>query len=127
MTQSISALAASVHHALLQGLDDYVDTFRGQTTTRRPYEDNCKVTMFQQGWGSTALGFGGIGGQACTNAYTVVVEGPMGDACVYFAGRLAYHVKRPNDLFRLDLHGQNMGDVMRWPRYEGKVPKAPAA
>lgn len=57
---------------------------------RRPYDDELNVTMFRQTWGSTALGYGGIGGAAMTNAYTVVVA-TRASACVYFGdGPLAY-------------------------------------
>lgn len=54
---------------------------------------------FPQDWGSTALGFGGIGGQMCTRAQTVVVcdEYLTGKACVYFGGRFAYIVHQPYD------------------------------
>lgn len=50
--------------------------------------------MFPQTWGSTALGFGGIGGQAITNAYTIIVECEhTGYRAVYFGGgKLAYLV-----------------------------------
>lgn len=54
---------------------------------------------FPQSWGSTSLGFGGIGGQAITAAQTTVVRGPGTDCCVYFGSRLAYHVPRPSDHF----------------------------
>lgn len=60
---------------------------------RRPNPHDCEVVMFSQTWGSTALGFGGIGGQAITNAYTVVVECVRtGNRAVYFGGRFAYLV-----------------------------------
>lgn len=60
--------------------------------TRRPYTEEVTVTLFNQGWGSTALGYDGIGGAALTDAYTVVVEF-LGVYCVYFGGgRLAYKI-----------------------------------
>ncbi len=60
---------------------------------RRPSPHDCEVVMFPQTWGSTALGFGGVGGQAFTNAYTVVVEcARAGAKAVYFGGRFAYLV-----------------------------------
>jgi hypothetical protein len=60
--------------------------------TRRPYGSEVKVTMFLQRWPSTALGYGGLGGAAMTDAYTVLCT--MGNiTCVYFGGgRLAYRV-----------------------------------
>lgn len=57
---------------------------------RRPYDEEIEVTLFKQTWGSTALGYGGIGGAAMTDAYTVVAE-TRACACVYFGdGALAY-------------------------------------
>lgn len=124
---AIDSLAASLHHAILIGLDPIEHEeyeFRrtpgkagaekvptGRMKQLRPRDDHCQITMFQQAWGSTALGFGGIGGQAITSAYTTVVIGPCADACVYFAGRLAYHIKRPNMQFYEDMAAQHMCEV----------------
>ncbi len=67
----------------------YIESFR------RPDSSECEVeAMFAQTWGSTALGYGGIGGAAMTPAYTVVVAGPDGSAAVYWAGRFAYLVPK---------------------------------
>lgn len=123
----IEALAASLHHACLIGLKpiEYPEyEFKrtpgkpgtekvptGSMKQSRPDPYHVRVVMFEQTWGSTALGFGGIGGQAITDAYTVIVDGPQGDACVYFAGRLAYHIERPNQQFREDMANQNMRAV----------------
>lgn len=58
---------------------------------RRPDISEIQVTaMFPQMWGSTALGFGGLGGAAMTPAYTVVVTGPSNQVAVYWGGRHAY-------------------------------------
>lgn len=63
---------------------------------RRPAPHDVHVAaMFPQMWGSTALGFGGIGGAAMTTAYTIIIESPhTGHFAVYFGngGRLAYIV-----------------------------------
>lgn len=60
---------------------------------RRPDVGEVQVTaMFPQLWGSTALGFGGMGGAAMTPAYTVVVTGPGNQLAVYWAGRHAYTI-----------------------------------
>ncbi|UJJ60631.1 hypothetical protein [Rhodanobacter denitrificans] len=62
---------------------------------RRAAEQECLVTVFPQLWGSTALGYGGVGGAAMTTAYTVVVEAQvLGRRAVYFGscGQLAYVV-----------------------------------
>lgn len=59
----------------------------------RPAPYDCEVqAMFAQTWGSTALGFGGVGGAAMTAAYTVVIRGPDGTMVVYWAGRFAYRI-----------------------------------
>ena len=52
--------------------------------------------MFNQLWGSTALGFGGLGGAAMTNAYTVVLRGPDGSIAVYWNGGFAYLIEAAN-------------------------------
>lgn len=63
--------------------------------SRRPTPHGCEVMMFPQTWGSTALGFGGIGGQAITTAYTVIVScDQSGASAVYFGGQFAYLVER---------------------------------
>lgn len=51
-----------------------------------------RVNLFPQLWGSTATGYGGLGGSAMTWAHTVVLE--VSDVYfVYFSrGRLAYRV-----------------------------------
>lgn len=121
MRDPVGILAASLHHAVLVGLNPErypIVTYEGTKVIktdrigeRRPHIDNVDCTMFTQVWGSTSLGFGGIGGQAMTTAYTVVVHGSMGDACVYFNGRFAYRIDRPNDLFRTDVLEYRMSKV----------------
>ncbi len=78
----------------------------------RPQEHEVDVYMFPQAWSDTTLGFGGIGGQAITKAYTIVV---MCDnsAAVYFGGRLAYTIPTVNRRFMQDLRDQNMA-----PKYQ---------
>lgn len=83
----------------------------GRMKQHRPDPYHVSVVMFEQTWGSTALGFGGIGGQAITSAYTVIVEGPMGDRCVYFGGRFAYRIERPNDTFIRDVMEHRLREV----------------
>ena len=64
---------------------------------RRPAIHQITVLgMFNQLWGSTALGFGGLGGAAMTNAYTVVLRGPDGSIAVYWNGRFAYLIEAAN-------------------------------
>lgn len=70
------------------------------------------VGVFLQTWGSTALGFGGIGGQAMTEAYTTVIHNyDTGYMAVFFSERLAYIVYHPNEKFIEDLRNRNMKPV----------------
>ena len=73
----------------------------------KPYPtiDDFELYTFEQVWGSTALGFGGIGGQAMTSARTYVfIPITCNQKCfVYFAGRFAYAV---------DYSEKFMGDVI---------------
>lgn len=74
--------------------------------------DLVVYAMFPQAWSSTALGFGGVGGQAITSAYTVIIESVhMLGYCVYFGGRFAYRIERPNDHFFGDVINQRMHGV----------------
>ena len=59
---------------------------------------------FFKTWESTALGFGGIGGQAITSAYTTVVREIYSNWCgVFFGDRLAYKIEDPNQTFNEDV------------------------
>lgn len=78
---------------------------------------DCDVIDFDQTWGSTALGFGGCGGQMMTNARTYVI---MFETCayVYFGGRFAYKVPIPfNKEFRDDLARHSLATVAASAKY----------
>lgn len=82
------------------------------------WADNVKypefeVRVFLQTWGSTALGFGGIGGQAFTSAYTTVIWDEQIGYGVFFAGCFAYAIREPNDLFFEHLLSGRMESVAR--------------
>ena len=84
----------------------------------RLFYDGFDMIIFDQTWGSTALGFGGIGGDAMTQARTYVfipmVDGE--DCIVYFAGRFAY--KAPySSVFAEDVRRQMMEPVYRAGKY----------
>lgn len=66
---------------------------------------------FLQTWGSTALGFCGIGGSMMTTAWTSVIIKNDGSADVYFNGRKAYSVEIMNDAFKKDLLSRCMKPV----------------
>lgn len=110
-THPIENLAASIASATYVDLNiiEYrikdwtkskdADTDVFEDKTRRPgIRDIEIVAMFSQTWGSTALGFGGIGGAAMTDAYTVIIR-HNNEFCVYFSGRFAYKIVKPNALF----------------------------
>lgn len=85
----------------------FVDKVRKHTPS-----DVTVNAMFPQTWGSTALGFGGIGGQAISSAYVCVLESNLvGEVAVYFGGRLAYVIKRPNNEFYADVRNTKMVDA----------------
>ena len=47
--------------------------------------------LVNQIWGSTACGWGGLGGAAMTTSHTLIIENHnYGIACVYYGNRLAY-------------------------------------
>lgn len=64
------------------------------------YNQDAKYIIFEQLWGSTACGYGTIGGSAMTLADTLIVYIENGPARVYFGSeRLAYEIKAPNKIF----------------------------
>lgn len=78
-------------------------------TRRRPCEEEVEVVSFPQWWGSTALGHGGAGGAAITEAQTTVVAMKgRGPAAVYFGHRLAYVVEHRNARFEHDVRHRSM-------------------
>ena len=79
--------------------------------------DDGDMYDFDQTWGSTALGFSGIGGSAMTKARTYVfVPDNYDKALVFFGGRFAYECGM-NELFEKDLREKRMVSVMESGRY----------
>lgn len=114
----ITSLAMSVARAIDTDLPPIPFERRdGSKGERRPHEDDIDVHMFPQTWGSTALGFGGIGGAAMTTGDVVVVFSGT-SASVYFAGQHAYSLKRFNSQFLDDVRAQNLSDAGRHSKYE---------
>ena len=72
--------------------------------------DILEIITFSQAWGSTALGFGGFGGQAITTANTTVVRLGNGLWYVFFGSKLAYVVENPTKEFHEDLLNRRMAD-----------------
>lgn len=115
---------------LEQGEAMRTNTVPTVSRTRRPQDHDVEVIMFPQTWGSTALGYGGMGGASITSAYTVVVT-DHNISCVYFGhAQLAYRVNH-NQLtaegrenWRADLAAHNMAScqksVSRYPHDRDK-------
>lgn len=121
MDNPVNTLHLCLAHAVYEGFPEYEFESRDWskkeptviTLRRRHSEYNISVYgMFPQVWSSTALGFGGIGGQAITSAYTVVLQSDVGHGyCVYFGGRFAYNILNPTQQFYLDVAERNMHKV----------------
>ena len=82
--------------------------------------NDFSIYVFEQTWGSTALGFGCMGGQAMTTANTIVLI-PINnnqDCFVYFAGRFAYSVPY-SDVFGDDVMNYRMASVNQRSKYLG--------
>jgi hypothetical protein len=92
--------------------------YRLDYSEERPTIDDFELYTFNQMWGSTALGFGGIGGQAMTNARTYVfVPETCNQKCfVYFGGRFAYKADYCENLVE-DIRKQNMAPVHQAGKY----------
>lgn len=88
-------------------------------TNNYSVDDFC-LHVFEQAWGSTALGFGGIGGQAITAANTYVFVPNFDGLCyVYFAGRFAYSAEYSEE-FREDMCECDMAPVYKAGKYKNK-------
>lgn len=79
---------------------------------RKTWVDDFEMLTFEQVWGSTTCGFGGIGGQAMTKCRTYVfipqVDGE--DCFVYFGERFAYKVPY-SQVFMDDVRNGRMAAV----------------
>lgn len=84
----------------------------------RPTIDDFEILVFEQIWGSTALGFNEMGGQAITSAPTYVfIPISCDQKCfVYFAGRFAYSADY-SSTFQADVLAHSMESVSRSTKY----------
>ena len=135
MEYAVQNLSNAIAHAMYEGfpLIEYEDRDwehfgktgenKRVTKTRKHSDRDIEVyAMFSQTWSSTALGFGGLGGQAITSAYTIVLRSNyLGEYCVYFGGRFAYHIKRINQKFIEDVMNREMRSVKNKGKYEQGV------
>ena len=112
----ITDLADCIAHAQYVGFSDihyedrdwqhFRDTgeHKGIAKTRRPTTRDFGVyNFFDQTWGSTSLGHGGMGGAAVTTAYTVILYCmSTQEFLVYFGGSYCYTIKGRNEAFLED-------------------------
>ena len=85
-------------------------------------DEILEIYDFDQTWGSTALGFGGYGGQTITQARTYVIEfNEYPKALLYFGGRFAYEVDLTSDStsrkFREDIRNGRVVSVRESGKY----------
>lgn len=121
----ISDLHHAYAHAVYKGFPEYEYEDRDWEHYNKTKEDRrikkkaqhteyhiSIYAMFPQTWSSTSLGFGGIGGQAITSAYTTILESEQGSGfCVYFGGQFAYRIEHPNTVFLEDVARRSMSAV----------------
>jgi hypothetical protein len=125
----VNSLAAAFYRAIdhdlpdiqyerrLGGTRDKDGNYATEAAIRRPNENDVEVYHFLQTWGSTALGFGGVGGSAMTSAYTTVVISEHQHAAVYFGGRAAYVIRNVNNEFWSDLRSFDMAACGKTRKY----------
>ena len=121
MKNPIESMCESIYSALLKDLPEisYQTPNGFKTITRRPRMEDVSVCQFVQTWGTTSLGFGGIGGQAFTSAYVTTVACMATSKCaVYFGGRFAYMADSNNQNFITDFYTQQMADVSKSSIYQ---------
>lgn len=70
---------------------------------RRPRIEELETIQFIQTWGSTATGFGGMGGSVMTSCYTTIVSCIHTNiVAIFFGGNYCFSVE-PNEEFSKDL------------------------
>ena len=89
-------------------------------TGKKADAESALVYSFPQTWASTALGFGGIGGQAFTSAQTTAIMVYGEDelcGAVFFGGGLAYLYPSINCRFEQDIANCKMSAVLGSAKY----------
>ena len=101
------------------GINQLIENFKKDLKEQNLYEDDIAVYVFPQMWGSTALGYSGIGGSAMTTASTIVLYAECSYTVrVYFGcGRLAYEIKNPNSLFFEDIANHRLAEQFKSSKY----------
>jgi hypothetical protein len=77
----------------------------------RPDESDIEVyAMFVETWGSTALGFGGVGGQAMTPAYTTILMADSRYLLIYWGSRHAYTLDMMSGTFNSEAFQKDIAE-----------------
>lgn len=97
-----------VHDAVLQLTPQ---SFGSQSNTIL-CEDECEIFVWPQTWDDASCGLGGLCAQMITTKPTIVVIGPMGDACVYHGGKLAYKIDAVDAKFREAIDNKDLPSKM---------------
>ncbi len=116
----IETLAEAIYSATLRDLpgieyesktiEQRKNNLPGELKKRRPDQRDITIRHFPQIWGSTALGFGGMGGASMSEAYTTIVFLNNTIAAVYFGGGFAYSVM-VNEVFMKDVTACRAGSI----------------
>lgn len=83
----------------LEGIQECIDKATKILEIDQSKTDEYEVMMWKQTWGDTSCGFGGIGGQMITSAYTVAIVDSSFSKCIVFHDmRLAYETEVTKDV-----------------------------
>lgn len=82
--------------------------------------DRFNISLWQQMWGRTSCGFGGIGCAAMTIAYTIIIQAsPRSEIYIYHDSTFAYFIEHPNELFWDEVNSKRLtGQTGDWKSYE---------
>lgn len=114
----VESLAAALYTAIANPdvLADIEHNYGRAPYKGRPTISDLEIIHFPQTWGSTSIGFGGMGGAAMTTAYTTVIL-CRNNAAVFFGGRHCYSVDDINDVFKKDLTNRRMASLQEATKY----------
>jgi hypothetical protein len=92
--------------------------FDGQKNTSLN-EKECEIHVWPQTWSDASCGHDcGFSAQALTSAPTVVVLGPMQDACIYHDGDFAYKIDQAGEVFWAAMNERHMPSKQEHERQE---------
>lgn len=102
----MASLDECVHDALSRLSPQQFDDEQNNTSLD---EKECEIYTWPQTWSDASCGHNcGFSAQMITSAPTVVVLGPMQDACVYHGGDFAYKINQTDASFWAAIDEQYM-------------------